>query len=287
MIARYLDLLAEQYIPLSVIVNEQMEVLHIIGNTDGFFKVPSGRAVYDITRMAAKELSIPLSTGIQKVFRTGKEMIYTNIHFRSRTEDRNMRLSLFPLPGKKGTDPLVAVFFDHMQQHSVVDQNAGESYDIGAETHQHIQDLEQELQFARENLQATIEELETSNEELQATNEELLASNEELQSTNEELQSTNEELYTVNAEYQNKITELTELNNDVDNLLTSSRIGELFLDENLEIRKFSLEIAKLFNVMEKDIGRPISHLAHRFVDFDPENPTGSWPKPWRRQVAPE
>ena len=65
----------------------------------------------------------------------------------------------------------------------------------------------------------TNEELETSNEELQATNQELLASNEELQSTNEELQSTNEELHTVNTEHQNKIIELTELHNDVDNAL--------------------------------------------------------------------
>ncbi|MEE4242548.1 MAG: PAS domain-containing protein, partial [Desulfopila sp.] len=132
-----------------------------------------------------------------------------------------------------------------------------------------IDDLEQELQFARENLQATIEELETSNEELQATNEELLSSNEELQSTNEELQSTNEELYTVNAEHQNKIIELTELTNDVDNLLTSSRIGTLIVDENLEIRKFSPEITHVFNILEKDIGRPFSHISHLFLEFDP------------------
>ena len=80
----------------------------------------------------------------------------------------------------------------------------------------------------------------------------MLASNEELQSTNEELQSTNEELYTVNAEHQNKIIELTELNNDVDNLLTSSRIGTLLLDENLEIRKFSPKLA-IFSILWKKI----------------------------------
>lgn|GEM_PF-2534761 len=143
------------------------------------------------------------------------------------------------------------------------------SYNLGEEAQQRIADLEQELQFARENLQATIEELETSNEELQATNEELLASNEELQSTNEELQSTNEELYTVNAEHQNKIIELTELNNDVDNLLTSSRIGTLLLDEDLEIRKFSPEITNIFHIMEKDIGRPVSHITHRLTGVNP------------------
>jgi two-component system, chemotaxis family, CheB/CheR fusion protein len=163
----------------------------------------------------------------------------------------------------------VAIFLEQVRLHLQMDQHAAASYDLGEEAQQRIKDLEQELQFARENLQATIEELETSNEELQATNEELLASNEELQSTNEELQSTNEELYTVNAEHQNKIIELTELNNDVDNLLTSCRIGILLLDEELEIRRFSPEIINIFHIMEKDIGRPITHLAHRLKDFNP------------------
>ena len=135
--------------------------------------------------------------------------------------------------------------------------------------HLRIFDLEQELQFSRENLQATIEELETSNEELQAANEELLASNEELQSANEELQSTNEELqsvneelHTVNAERQRSIIELTELTNDLDNLIASTRIAILFLDENLAIRRFTPESRLVFNILDGDIGRPITHLSH-------------------------
>jgi two-component system CheB/CheR fusion protein len=178
-------------------------------------------------------------------------------------------MRIVPMPIKKGHEQLVAIFFEESKKDPGQELKSGAVYDVAEDAKQRIQDLEQELQFARENLQATIEELETSNEELQATNEELLASNEELQSTNEELQSTNEELYTVNSEYQKKIIELTELNNDVDNLLTSTRIGTLLLDENLEIRRFSPEIKRIFNIMEKDVGRPITHLSHRLIDFDP------------------
>ncbi len=133
---------------------------------------------------------------------------------------------------------------------------------ITDESQQRITDLENELQFTRESLQATVEELETSNEELQATNEELLASNEELQSTNEELQSVNEELYTVNTEYQDKISELTNVNNDLDNLLSSTNIATLFLDEELNIRRFTPEVAVFFNIVEQDIGRPFNHFTH-------------------------
>ncbi len=267
-IKQYLEIATEHYLPLSVIANERLEIVHIFGNTDGYFRIPSGPAQYNIAKMAAAELAIPLSTGIQKVFRTGEPLNYTNIRLQHSRDDRTIRIRIIPLPEKKGYDPLVAIFFEEIDSRPSPGTDEITCYNLGEEAQQRISDLEQELQFARENLQATIEELETSNEELQATNEELLASNEELQSTNEELQSTNEELYTVNAEHQNKIIELTELNNDVDNLLTNSRIGALLLDENLEIRKFSPEINNIFHIMEKDIGRPINHIAHRLTNID-------------------
>ncbi len=270
LIKKFLEVAAQQYLPLSVVVNDQLEVIHIIGNAEGIFTLPSGPMDFNITKMAPKGLAIPLATGIQKVFRTKEPLTYTNVRLQTRNEDHTLNIRILPLPETKGHDMMVAVFLETISTRPVTTNlPATATYDLDEEHQQRIDDLEHELQFARENLQATIEELETSNEELQATNEELLASNEELQSTNEELQSTNEELYTVNAEHQNKIIELTELNNDVDNLLTSSRIGTLLLDEDLEIRKFSPEISKIFYIMEKDIGRPLTHLAHRLVDLDP------------------
>jgi two-component system CheB/CheR fusion protein len=269
MVKAYLELASQHYLPLSVIVNQRMEIIHIVGKAEGYFTLPSGPTDFDITKLAPKDLVIPLATGIQKAFRTGEEISYSDVRLQVGGTHRTIRLRLLPFPDAKGQDPLVAVFFEEVGSPSESDHRTAPAYDLGEEAQQRIRDLEQELQFARENLQATIEELETSNEELQATNEELLASNEELQSTNEELQSTNEELYTVNAEHQNKIIELTELNNDVDNLLTSCRIGILLLDEELEIRKFSPEIVHIFHILEKDIGRPLTHLAHCLREFDP------------------
>src|SRR5690606_36744226 len=86
----------------------------------------------------------------------------------------------------------------------------------------------------------------------------------ELQSTNEELQSVNEELHTVNSEYQEKIKELAQANDDIDNLLKNSNIGTLFLDLELNIRKYTPAILELFNLIPSDIGRPISHISSSF-----------------------
>lgn len=265
----FVDLVAQKYIPLAVIVNEQLDIQQIVGNTKGYFTIPSGPIEFNISKLAVQDLAIPLATGIQKVFRTKEEVTYSGILIGKENQKKTIRLHIQALPPQKALENLVVIFFEEAVPSSFSPQGEGESYNATEEAQHRIDDLEQELQFARENLQATIEELETSNEELQATNEELLASNEELQSTNEELQSTNEELYTVNAEHQNKIIELTELTNDVDNLLTSSKIGTLIIDENQEIRRYSPEIRNIFNILEKDVGRPFSHISHFLVDFDP------------------
>lgn len=115
-----------------------------------------------------------------------------------------------------------------------------------------IKALEQELQSTREYLQTTIEEIETSNEELK--------------STNEELQSTNEELETTNSELQHKVDELSMANNDLNNLLASTEIGTIFLNTKLCINRFTPSVAKVFNLKQTDIGRPISDITSNIIN---------------------
>ena len=268
LLQRFVDSLSPDFIPVSLIVNEQLEVQHIIGDTIGLFRLPSGRPVYDISKMVAKELAIPLSTSIQKVFRTKLPQVFSNIRVHRQDTLSSFKLTVKPLSGKKHQEPLAVVLIEELKDEPPKEKPEAGQYNFDEEAEDYIHDLEQELQFTRENLQATIEELETSNEELQATNEELLASNEELQSTNEELQSTNEELHTVNVEYQNKIMELTESNNDIENLLTSTQVGKLLLDENYEVRRFSKFVQKIIRILDSDVGRPLTHLTHSLVDID-------------------
>jgi two-component system CheB/CheR fusion protein len=121
--------------------------------------------------------------------------------------------------------------------------------------------------YTKQQLHTTIEQMETSLEELKSTNEELQSTNEELQSTNEEslttkeeMQSLNEELMTINVQYQAKADELTQLNNDMKNLLDSTEIGTIFLDNKLDILRFTPQVRKLFNLIPTDVGRSITHI---------------------------
>lgn len=267
LLERFLEVIAENYISFAMLVNATNELIHIVGDSQRFLRIPTGKIQADVSRLLVRELSIPVTTGIQKVLREKTIINYTNIHL-STDPQQPVRVKICPIPHKAGMEPLVAVFIeDDTQGHK---RASSDQYNVGKAAADRILDLEQELQFSQESLQATVEELETANEELQATNEELLSSNEELQSTNEELQSVNEELYTVNAEYQSKISELTEANNDLDNLISIIKMPTIYLDENLEVRRMTPEAMNIFRILEQDIGRPLADIAHNLVDVELE-----------------
>ena len=267
---RFLQAFSGDYVQLAMVVNANMELLHAVGETQQYLHFSPGIISTDVSKMVSKELAIPISTGIQKCLKSNEPLIFSNITLRDAPTPLSLQMRIKPLTQKRGQDPLVGIFIAEMKRYAEESslESRVESYDVSKEAEQRISDLEQELQFTRENLQATVEELETSNEELQATNEELLASNEELQSTNEELQSVNEELFTVNAEYQSKITELTALTNDLDNLLDSTDIATLFLDENMDIRRFSQRAIRIFNMIDSDVGRSILDISNNLDRVD-------------------
>ncbi len=268
--ARILEAIADDYSPFAMIVNEHMEIKYSLFNNNEYLELPFGKPSNDISKIACKELSIPMTTGIHKAFRSHDEIRYSNIRVEGRKAKTTLHIRVRHLPEKKGEEPLVVVTLTESgkNESGVSAYEQDQFHDLDKDVQQQILNLEQELQLTQENLQATIEELETSNEELQATNEELLASNEELQSTNEELQSVNEELHTVNAEHQRQLFEVTELNNDMNNLLEVAQIATMFLDEDLIIRKFTPQISNIFGIIECDAGRPFHHVNHFILDID-------------------
>ncbi len=270
------DTLLRRALPPGVLIDEHRKILHYFGAVAEFLKTPQGRAENDLLQLAADNLQIALSTGLQRAGKTGQRHVMRNVRVPRGDAERLIDLIIDPLPDDKSRSTHYHVTFERIREVEAVAappvEPLGESdtdrFDSAGHYRQHITDLELELQSTRENLQTTVEELQTSNEELQATNEELLAANEELQSTNEELHSVNEELYSVNAEFERKNLELKQLNTDHDNLLTSIDIGTVFLDRDLRIRKFNPAIAAFFKLLPQDLGRPIDHIAYQLASQD-------------------
>ncbi len=244
-----------------VLVNQDNQMIRVFHNSGSLLDYPVGEAMLDITEIIHPSLKLPLSTALHRAKRDREAVLYTGIKLnRGKIED-NVSLKVGLDSKSSAVEEFFIVVLEIETQLSVIKAPALR-FEVDNEAAQQINELEYELQQTRENLQVTIEELETTNEEQQATNEELLASNEELQSTNEELQSVNEELYTINAEYQSKIQELTQLNNDIDNLLRSTDIGVVFLDRELNIRKFTPAATRAINIRTSDVERPLKHFTH-------------------------
>ncbi|HEY3493953.1 MAG TPA: ATP-binding protein, partial [Polyangiaceae bacterium] len=252
------DALLEELMPPSLLMDDRGELIHTFGGAARFLKLRDGRQGLGVFDMVDADLKMVLVSGTQRALKDPSAVVFKGVCL----EDQSYTITIRRVQGKKSATPHVLVSFRAMTGEELSPARAQTEIDLRQVSREQLGALEVELSRTRENLQAATEQLESSNEELQAANEELLASNEELQSTNEELQSVNEELYSVNAEYQRKIDDLTELANDMDNLLSSTDIGTIFLDRELKIRKFTPQIAENFNLLPTDVGRPIETFTY-------------------------
>lgn len=263
------DMVLNEVMPPALLLNEDCELIYAFGQIGDLLRVPSGRATSNALNMLPGDLRTVVIGAIKRVQQTGQEASYGQMAVDVTEGSRVVALEVKPLIEKTTNLRYLLVSFQFKNGQAPVGtdsiQPAAPLNDV---SHGQIAVLESELRNSRESLQATIEELESSNEQLQSTNEEMVASNEELQSTNEELHSVNEELYTVNAEYQKKIGELTELTHDMDNLLNSTDVHTLFLDDQLCVRKFTPKIAREFNLIPSDVGRNIESFSNNIRNTD-------------------
>ncbi|MCL4201713.1 MAG: PAS domain S-box protein [Pirellulaceae bacterium] len=261
---RVYDVLLKKHMPPSLLVNERLELVHSFGQAGRYLIIRDGRHTVDVLDLLHEDLRTPLAGALQRAATHKQAVVYKGVRVRLAEMDEQLNITVEPL-----LDDTTGVHYSLVTLESTSAKAATapriDELDLGQASREHLESLEVELRYTKENLQATIEELETSNEELQATNEELVASNEELQSTNEELHSVNEELYTVNAEYQRKIAELEQMTADMDSLLHSTEIGVMFLDRDLCIRKFTSMIGRFFDLLPHDVGRRISTFTHSIV----------------------
>jgi two-component system, chemotaxis family, CheB/CheR fusion protein len=255
------DRLLEEYMPPGLLVTDRRQLVHAFGNAGQYLRYRDGRPTTDILDLLEGELKLALAGALQRAAKEQSPVVYRGVRVQTPSGEEPLVVAVKPIFNRHSNLTHLFVSLESLGV-SPEPLAAATEIDVDLASQEHVSSLESELRYTRENLQATIEELETSNEELQASNEELVASNEELQSTNEELHSVNEELYTVNAEYQKKITELTELTDDMDNLLRSTDIGTIFLDRDLCIRKFTPQIARAFDLVPHDVGRRIDSFSH-------------------------
>ncbi|HEY6080005.1 MAG TPA: chemotaxis protein CheB [Polyangiaceae bacterium] len=256
------DALLESLAPPSLLLNDVGELVHVFGGASKLLRLQDGRQGLDILELVEGELKTVLTGSLKRALKLSTPLTFRGVRIVEGVTGGSYDVKVRPLRSRNQGAPHFLISFEATQPEESGRATPETVVDVAEVSREQLSALEAELKYTKENLQSVTEELESSNEELQAANEELLSSNEELQSTNEELQSVNEELYSVNAEYQRKISDLTELANDMENLLASTDIGTVFLDRQLRIRNFTSRAAEVFQLLPHDIGRPIENLTH-------------------------
>jgi two-component system CheB/CheR fusion protein len=259
--------LAERFGPASVVIDRHYRIQHFHGRTEDYLTQPPGPPTLDLMAMVRDGLGLSIRRAVRQALEDGKTA--TTVASRARTG--GIEVTASPLGDRSG-DGLMLVSFSPARKGAAGRPAALRS---GKTKTGRKRDHDDELKEARDELQAIVEEYETANEELKAANEEATSVNEELQATNEELesskeelQSLNEELNAVNAELEHKVAELDAIGDDLRNLLSGNDIATIFLDEHTRIKWYTPAVTRLFDVIDADVGRPITNLAQKFKNGD-------------------
>ena len=269
----------QQVAPASALVNENGDILYLHGRAGMFLEpAPGESSINNILKMAREGLLADLTISLNKAIKTREIVFCPHVRVKTNTHFSLVNLTIRPVnisPTKKHLTSIYLITLEEAQNTQATQATQATQEDSSLNTDARIIELKNELkikedyiQAFHENMENTNQELKCSNEEMQSINEELQSSNEELETSKEELQSVNEELGTVNAELQAKLLELSQSNNDMNNLLAGTGIATIFLDLQLRILRFTSATSKIMNLILSDIGRPVSHLALNLINYD-------------------
>ena len=274
---------ANQFAPSGVLVNAALQILQFRGATSAYLEPPTGKASFDVLKMAREGLMLPLRAAINKAERENNSARKENVRVQQDGQTRTVNVEVIPLKNLRERCFLILFEDAAMPGRAAAPSPPASAPRAGLksarpaakEASRRIAELETDLTETRDYLQSVQEQHEAANEELQAANEEVQSANEELQSINEELEtskeeleSSNEELTTVNDEMTSRNAELNRLNGDLTNLQASTKLAIVVLGRDLTIRRFSAQAEKQFNLLAGDVGRFIGNVRHHLVFTD-------------------
>jgi len=259
------QIVLQRFAPASVLVNDQGDIIYITGRTGKYLEPVAGKANWNIYVMAREGLNHELPGAFRKATQNFNPVILRNIKILNNEDVHFVDVTIQRIESPDSIRGMIMIVFTDVPTvvgRDIIATKAGKKVSSSRqmELEAELQRSNEEIQSIREEMQTSQEELKSTNEELQSTNEELQSTNEELTTSKEEMQSLNEELQTVNIELQSKVSDFVRANDDMKNLLNSTEIATLFLDKDLNIRRFTDQVITIFKLRNVDIGRPFTDL---------------------------
>ncbi|MES2977450.1 MAG: chemotaxis protein CheB [Pseudomonadota bacterium] len=252
------QVLLRHFSPSAVLVTSQGDIVYFSGKTSKYLEPPAGKANLNLFAMARAGLAQPLSELFYRAVRQRSTAVLDEVTLSSGPESapHTFSVTVEPLDEPKALSGMLMVVFNDLPGRPVPTTGSAAQ----SEQSERVAQLIHELAQAREEHQSTREEMQTSQEELRSANEELQSANEELTTSREEMQSMNEELQTVNSELQARVEALARASDDMENLLNSTDIATLFLDQFLNVRRFTTRATAVIKLIASDVGRPMTDI---------------------------
>ena len=252
-------MLLQLYAPASVVTDLQGNILYVHGETGRYLRPAPGQATLNVIEMAREGLQTELRAAIYAVVSEGLPIINKELSVKTNGDFSIISFSLRKQASPDASDGILLLSF-HDVATVAPSKTKPRLRTTESSAQLRIDALEQELANTKETLQATIEAQQVSNEEMLSSNEEMQSTNEELETSKEEFQSVNEELITVIAELQSKIEQLSDMQNDMKNLLDNISVGIVFLDQHMHIRHFTREATRVYRLAQSDLGRHLGDI---------------------------
>jgi len=257
--------LLEQYAPPSVVVNEDHDIVHLSNKAGKYLQMAGGEPSNNLLKLIHPDLRLEVRTALYQAVQRA-----TNIEARGlkmsvdgRTESVNVLVRPVLDPNDTARGFILVIFEESTDDGAPIETLDTSPEPLAKQLEEELVRSKAQLKSSLEHAEVQTEELRASNEELQAMNEELRSSTEELETSKEELQSINEELVTVNQELKVKIEELSQSNNNFQNLLNSTDIATIFLDRGFRVNLYSPAADSIFNLLPTDVGRPLSDITNK------------------------
>lgn len=260
----------QYYSPATVLVNSKGDILNITGRTGKYLEPAAGKVNWNIFAMAREGLNYKLSNAFYEALRQKEAVTLKNVVVINEGGSQVVDISVNPLKEPEELSGMIMIVFNDIDTPIVIEtinttQRIPFSSEREAELERELMQTRQMFQAAEAEMKMSQEEFKSSNEELQSTNEELQSTNEELTTTKEEIQFLNEELKTVNFELKAKLDDLSLVTNNMKNLMDSTRIATLFLDNTLCVRHFTEQMSVISRLISSDVGRPITDIASDLI----------------------
>lgn len=256
-------ILLDEFSPKCVIIDGENKVLCASAETQKYLTVTAGSYENNLIKMARQGLRIGLRAAIADAKKTLRRTTHENLSVQTTDGKQQVMLTVQPMPEMGEDSDLLMVVFHDVGLPIRTDQWTSADDSGGADRFEKlVAQLEKELDTARADLESTMQEMEAANEELKSSNEELLSMNEELQSANEELETSKEEI-------RSGSEAVSRANDDLENLLRSTEIATVFLDNDKNIRSFTPAIESIYSLIETDVGRPLEKFVPSVADMPP------------------